>query len=212
MRKKVFAVLSTVIFLTAGAFAIISLQSYKARAAETPAGSYYVFVAPERYFTSPGGNIRFFGSHFLPRERVTIISGGSQIGVVRADAAGNFRTGRIQVPYSAGSKVYTFTGMSSNLSFPVRIDVGPRNPWVVLNTYYAGVGTPLIVTGHQFGSSENVKVSINGLNMGFAMTTANGDFTFETVVPAVSLASRHLISVYGMSTGMVASQWLSQAY
>ncbi|MCC2630223.1 MAG: hypothetical protein K0S38_32 [Candidatus Paceibacter sp.] len=176
----------------------------------SPVGWQYVFVQPDAYYKIQGSSIRFMGTHFIPGEMVTISTNGASGGTVVADSSGNFTSNWMTVPFGVGMRTYNFIGGSSQISFPVQINVGNGNPWIVLSTYYAGLGAPLTVTGHQFGANENVTIWFNGMNVGTARTDNMGDFSFSTTVPNNG-AGQWSVTVKGESTNMTASQPFSQS-
>ncbi len=60
-----------------------------------------------------GGHIDFSGRGFAPEQTISIKRGGVSIGSAYADGGGNFSTGAMSVPTTAGSYTYTFTGDES---------------------------------------------------------------------------------------------------
>jgi hypothetical protein len=63
-----------------------------------------------------GGSIDFVGRNFGHEETVTITLNGSQIATAHADGGGNFSTGSMAGPATAGTYVYTFKGQSSGIT------------------------------------------------------------------------------------------------
>jgi hypothetical protein len=176
-----------------------------------PLGYYYVFVAPTSYHAMQGGKVSFTGSHFYPDEVVTVRRDGVYLGTVTANSLGRFTTVNLDIPYSSGTKTFNFVGATSQISFPVQIMVDGGKPWLNLSTYYAGDNAPLTVTGHGFGSGEQVRISFAGLVLGSATATQNGDVTFYTEVPA-GLAGDKIVEALGLKTGAVVREKFSQAY
>lgn len=177
----------------------------------SPSGWYYVFVSPDSYYKVPGSTVVFNGSHFAPNENVTIASNGSTVSSISANSSGNFTTGSITVPYESGRQTYTFTGSTSGISFPVGLTIGPASPWITLSTYYAGAGAPLTVSGHAFGSNEQVTVSFNGSTLGTAQTDGQGNFTLNAVVPTDGSGQRTVMAT-GASSGVSDTESFSQAF
>ncbi len=72
-----------------------------------------------------GGTLDFVGRNFGREEDVRISLSGSTIRTVHADGGGNFSTGSMSTPSSAGTYNYVFTGLSSGLSATSTITVTP---------------------------------------------------------------------------------------
>jgi hypothetical protein len=176
----------------------------------TSTGWHYVFVQPDAYYKIQGSSVRFMGSHFVPGETVTIATAGQSNMTISADSSGNFTTNWIQIPYGIGMRTYTFTGSSSGIAFPVGINVGNGSPWIVLSTYYAGMGSSVTISGNQFGANENVTVWFGGTNVGTVMTNNEGSFSLTTTVPNLG-AGQKTVTATGASTGMSTSQSFSQS-
>ncbi|MDB5224453.1 MAG: hypothetical protein JWO43_75 [Candidatus Adlerbacteria bacterium] len=62
---------------------------------------------------SAGGNLDFIGRNFGHEENVTVALNGSTVRTVHADGGGNFSTGSMTAPSTAGTYTYTFTGQNS---------------------------------------------------------------------------------------------------
>jgi hypothetical protein len=185
--------------------------THSGQSTSSPAGWYYVFVQPDSYYKIQGSSVRFMGTHFMPGETVMISSGGTNVGTVTADGAGNFTTNWMTVPYVTETRPYTFTGVSSGIPFNVHVTIGSNSPWIVLSNYYAGAGASLTVTGHQFGANEIVNVWFNSQNLGSAQTNTIGDFTFTTSVPP-SGQGQYTVRAVGATTNMTATQPFSQSF
>jgi len=74
----------------------------------------------------PAGNpaiIDWNGRNFGHEETVGITLNGSPIGSAHADGGGNFTTGSISIPTSAGTYTYTFTGRNSGISLSSTVTV-----------------------------------------------------------------------------------------
>ncbi|MBX4197738.1 CHRD domain-containing protein [Candidatus Parcubacteria bacterium] len=174
-------------------------------------GHYFVFVSPDSYYKMQGGAVSFTGTHFYPGETVTIRRDGTVVGTAVANASGQFMTGNVDIPYASGQRSFTFIGSVSNISFPVGIWVDGSNPWLSLSTYYAGDAAPITITGHGFGSGEEVTVWFDGMNRGMVLTSQNGEFSLTTVVPD-NTAGQKTVEAKGSRTGAVAQQSFSQAF
>ena len=61
------------------------------------------------------GSVDFNGRNFGREEDITIMRDGSVIGHAHADGGGNFSTGSMSVPGTAGTYTYTFTGANSGI-------------------------------------------------------------------------------------------------
>ncbi len=72
-------------------------------------------VMPTSATMSAGSAIDFVGHNFGHEEDVQVRLSGSVVKTVHADGGGNFSTGSMNVPSSAGTYVYTFTGMMSGI-------------------------------------------------------------------------------------------------
>jgi hypothetical protein len=59
-----------------------------------------------------GGAIDFVGRNFGHEQDITITMGGQTVGHAHADGGGNFSTGSMQAPSSAGTYTYTFSDQS----------------------------------------------------------------------------------------------------
>jgi hypothetical protein len=177
----------------------------------SPSGWYYVFVQPDSYYKIQGDTITFTGRHFVPGESVTVSLPHTTVTTVTADSVGNFKTGPITIPYNIGERVFTFSGNQSQIAFPVSINVGSGAPWIVLSTYYAGAGTPVTISGYQFGGNETVQVMFNGTTIGSAQTDAQGNFSLNTSVPNTG-QGQWTVTATGATTNLTASQPFSQAF
>jgi len=179
--------------------------------ATTTLGWFYVFAEPDSYYKIQGDSIRFSGSHFVPGETVTITTEGTSVGAAIANANGNFTSQTFTVPYGVGMRTYTFSGSASQIPFQVRVNVGNSSPWIVLSSYYAGAGSSIGVTGHQFAGNETVTISFNGVNVGTVQTNSTGDFSTTIVVPSGG-AGQRAVTARGGTSNMTASQSFSQAF
>jgi hypothetical protein len=130
---------------------------------------------------------------------------------VSANAAGSFITDKLVVPHESGTKTYTFVGQQSGSSFTVSVKISDTDPWITLNTYYAGAGTALTINGHAFGSGETISIRFGGIVVGIAVANQNGNFTFTTKVPAMG-AGEKVVHVQGEVSGKYDTEIFSQAF
>ncbi len=72
-------------------------------------------ISPNNVTVSKGESINFGGRNFGHEENVIITLDGQQIATAHADGGGNFSTGSISLPMTAGTKTYTFTGANGTM-------------------------------------------------------------------------------------------------
>jgi hypothetical protein len=80
-------------------------------------------ISPASQTLSRGQSLDFSGHNFGHEESVLVTQGGNTVTTAHADGGGNFSTGSISVPSSAGTYTFTFTGQSSGFSASSTITV-----------------------------------------------------------------------------------------
>lgn len=82
-------------------------------------------LTPSTVTVSAGSNsvVDFNGRNFGHEETVTISRDGVQVGSVHADGGGNFSTGSMSLPTTAGTYTYTFAGATSGTSLTSTVTV-----------------------------------------------------------------------------------------
>ena len=70
-----------------------------------------------------GGAIDFGGRHFGHEEAVLVTLGGTTIASAHADGGGNFSTGSLRLPMSAGTYSYSFRGQTSGIMSTATVTV-----------------------------------------------------------------------------------------
>ncbi|HEY6021842.1 MAG TPA: hypothetical protein VIY48_18855 [Candidatus Paceibacterota bacterium] len=73
--------------------------------------------------TNVGGSVDWVGRGFGHEETVNIMRNGTSIGAAHADGGGNFSTGSMSVPATAGTYTYTFTGATSGMTATATLTV-----------------------------------------------------------------------------------------
>jgi hypothetical protein len=82
----------------------------------TPPVVYTGTISPATQSVMSGNSIDFGGRGFGREETVNIMRNGVSVGSAHADGGGNFSTGSMSVPTTAGTYTYTFTGGYSGIS------------------------------------------------------------------------------------------------
>jgi len=63
---------------------------------------------------SMGGTLNFGGRNFAHEENVTVTLNGAVVATAHADGGGNFSTGSVQAPMTAGTYTYEFSGATGD--------------------------------------------------------------------------------------------------
>jgi large repetitive protein len=167
-------------------------------------------VSPSTYYAAPGSEITFNGTGFAPGETVNISLNNAAAVPVKADSKGNFVSSAFAVPFGVQSTHFAFTSDITNANLALDIGVAQLNAGIILSTYYATGGAPLMVTGMGFGGGEKVNITFDGAVLGSATTDTKGDFTFKTSVPFGQPGS-HTIIATGQNSSAVSTASFTQA-
>ncbi len=83
-------------------------------------------LSPTTQTVSPNQRIDFNGRNFGHEETVNITRNGTVVGTAHADGGGNFSTGSLTIPDTAGVYTYTFAGGTSGIQTTSTITVQNR--------------------------------------------------------------------------------------
>jgi hypothetical protein len=116
------------------------------------------------YTATPGQDIGFAGSGFLPSEQVKVYLGPTTsvpLTSVQATDTGAVK-GSVHVPAMApGTYSLTLVGATSQIPVAVGVGIQGFKPWVVLDHYALASGDHLGFVGHGFAPGEQVFVYLN---------------------------------------------------
>lgn len=164
---------------------------------------FYPNVTPNSWYFPRGGKVSFTGVGFAPNEKIIVMANGQNRGELDSNNSGFFSSTDFDLPYQGGAVEFTFTGEKSKASSSRTVTVASNQPHVVFNTYYAGPGSKVTVTGHDFGAGEAVNLNFEGLNFGSPIANANGYFSHEITIPN-QVGQKSLVAT-GLVSGLKAS-------
>lgn len=166
-------------------------------------------VSPSTWYTPGGSTVTFTGNGFASGETVTILINTVAAGSATADAQGSFTTAPLSIPFGSLIATFRFVGTTSNATVDIPISVAQLYPGVELSVYYAGGGTPLVVTGNGFAANEEVQILFAGEVLGTASADTNGAFMFNSTVPYLPAGDK-TVQATGQLSGAIATAPFTQ--
>lgn len=181
----------------------LSLGRHQASAATVHAAANTMLsVTPTT--TNRGGVVTVTGSGFTAGEAITVTLSGMTptVTMARADTKGMLPATGVSIPYSLkpGSYTITATGATSKRHASATVTIAALTPSISLSASSVSPGATETVTGKNFGSKEQVTLSLNGEALSTnpaVITTTNGAFTASFAVPKSILSGANTVSAIG---------------
>ncbi|RYF29664.1 MAG: hypothetical protein EOO17_00550 [Chloroflexi bacterium] len=139
-------------------------------------------VSPSTYYATPGSDVVFTGSGYIPGETVSIVFQGQVRGTETADSKGNFVSKVYTLPYGKIAD-YILISNLSDVSLNVNVGLADFYAGVQLDSYYGVGGSIVTVTGSGYAANEAVTIKAGSIVLGVAQADKNGAFTLKVTVP-----------------------------
>jgi len=159
-----------------------------------------------------GQSIVAQGHNFGTSELVAISIPNGDGSLATVATAITSRSGAFKVTFTVpaaplGSYLVMAKGATSGITagFPLRI-VAPPTPSLVLWRHSGVAGTVVTARGYHFGPSEVVNITMGGLHIAVATTTAHGVFYTTLAIPALP-AGTYAITARGAGSGITATSF-----
>lgn len=169
-------------------------QSLASSTLDVGVGALYPAVTPDPWYIKSGSSIIFSGTGFAPDETINLSSAGTILKTFLANDAGGFAGQSVTTGFGPDrNAAYTFSGDKSGATTVLTITIAGLQPYLLLDTYYAGGGAPLTIGGVGFASNEPITVSFAGQVIGTPIADATGNFTLHTTVPYGAAGDKQIV-------------------
>jgi len=136
------------------------------------------------YYILPPTTVTLHGHEFMSGEMVMVTAGAWSVSVL-ADQYGDLEIVHPSVPLSAAGSMVEIhaTGLTSGLMRMTTLEIGTYYPVVTPSMWYVDGGDTITFDGMYFGPSEDVWVSLDGVNLATAEATSMGSMTHTIAAP-----------------------------
>lgn len=136
------------------------------------------------YFVVPPDDFAVHGHRFAANESVRVTALGNTY-TVQADQFGSFHVPDIGVALHQADTLFPIeaTGLTSGIRQMAMLKVGTYYPVVTPNTWFIDGGEEVLFRGRHFGPSEDVQISVDGVDLVVAQSDPFGGLAHDVHVP-----------------------------
>lgn len=171
------------------------------------ATTFYPNAFPSQWYVLPGQQLSFNGSNFPPNDTVTIQGGGMTI-TASTSGSGQFTSNAITVPFGwqNSRQSFTATAASDGVSTPnpITVEIGSFYPQLNPSSWWIGFNQGMSASATGFAPGEQVKLIVNGNQVGQMAADGSGNATFSFTTPGSGNSAT--LTAQGLSSGKSVSQ------